>query len=154
MWARPSYSHLEIVSTDLPTETPTCLNQDNQNLADLSLLRPPIVQTNNTGTGILSPFSIAYAFRPRLRVRLTLSRFTLLRKPWAFGDTEFHCVYRYSCQHTHFYLLQLSSRVNLQRLIERSSTDSLLESKSSVLYFQSRILSAPNPLTSELLRFL
>ena len=65
---------------------------------------------------------ITYAFRPRLRVRLTLSRVTLLRKPWTFGDTVFHRVYRYSCQHTHFHFLQLPSRVNLHRLIERSPT--------------------------------
>jgi hypothetical protein len=44
-------------------------------------------------------FAIAYAFRPRLRDRLTLSRLTLLRKPWAYGERVFHPLYRYSCQH-------------------------------------------------------
>ena len=83
---------------------------------------PPSLKQSYTGTGILNPFSIAYAFRPRLRVRLTLSRVTLLRKPWAFGEPEFHGLYRYSCQHTHFHLLQLPSRVNLHRLMERSPT--------------------------------
>ena len=35
-------------------------------------------------------FSIAYAFRPRLRSRLTLSRLALLRNPWAFGGEVSH----------------------------------------------------------------
>ena len=68
---------------------------------------------------------IGYGYRPDLRGRLTLSRVTLLRKPWTYGDTVFHRVYRYTCRHTHFHLLQLPSQVNLHRLIERSSTDSL-----------------------------
>uniref|UniRef100_A0A2P2K9Q4 Uncharacterized protein n=1 Tax=Rhizophora mucronata TaxID=61149 RepID=A0A2P2K9Q4_RHIMU len=45
---------------------------------------------------------IDYAFRPRLRGRLTLRRLTLRRNPWTFGDTVFHSVCRYSCQHSHF----------------------------------------------------
>ena len=61
---------------------PTCLNLDNQRQAGLSLLRPPL--------GTLSfarrfrnvrLISIAYASRPRLRTRLTLSGLTFLRKP-------------------------------------------------------------------------
>ena len=45
---------------------------------------------------------IDYAFRPRLRGRLTLRRLTLRRNPWTFGDSVFHTVCRYSCQHSHF----------------------------------------------------
>jgi hypothetical protein len=45
---------------------------------------------------------IDYAFRPRLRGRLTLLRLTLSRNPWTFGDRVSHSVYRYSCQHSHF----------------------------------------------------
>ena len=55
-------------------------------------------------------FSIAYAFRPRLRDRLTLSRLALLRKPWAFGERVSHPLYRYSCQHDLFRKVQPSSR--------------------------------------------
>jgi hypothetical protein len=55
-------------------------------------------------------FSITYAFRPRLRDRLTLGRRTLPRKPWAYGDGDSHPVYRYSCQHKHLSDLQRSSR--------------------------------------------
>ena len=47
--------------------------------------------------------SIDYAFRPRLRDRLTLGGRTFPRKPWAFGDRDSHPVFRYSCLHGHLY---------------------------------------------------
>ena len=65
---------------------------------------------------------IDYAFRPRLRDRLTLRRLTLRRNPWTFGDTVFHSVCRYSCQHSHFRYLQDASRLSLRRITERSAT--------------------------------
>ena len=43
---------------------------------------------------------IAYAFRPRLRGRLTLLRLALSRNPWTFGDRVSHPVCRYSCHHS------------------------------------------------------
>ena len=48
------------------------------------------------GSGIFKIYliPIGYAFRPDLRGRLTLIRFTLIRKPWAFGEYEFHVFYR------------------------------------------------------------
>src|SRR5436190_17750271 len=58
---------------------------------------------------------IDYAFRPRLRDRLTLRRLALRRNPWTFGDSVFHTVFRYSCQHSHFCNLQELSRVSLRR---------------------------------------
>ena len=69
---------------------------------------------------------IDYAFRPRLRDRLTLRRLTLRRNPWTFGDSVFHTVCRYSCQHSHFRDLQEPSRVSLRRLTERSATAYIL----------------------------
>ena len=71
---------------------------------------PLTVKRILTGTGIFNLFAIAYAFRPRLRIRLTLSRLALLRKPWVFGDTVFHSVYRYLCLHILFCTLQHASR--------------------------------------------
>ena len=65
---------------------------------------------------------IDYAFRPRLRGRLTLRRLTLRRNPWTFGDTVFHSVCRYSCQHSHFRSLQDASRLSLHQQTERSAT--------------------------------
>ena len=72
--------------------------------------------------GNIHPVPIDYAFRPRLRGRLTLRRLTLRRNPWTFGDSVFHTVCRYSCQHSHFRCLQRPSRVHLRRLTERSAT--------------------------------
>ncbi len=65
---------------------------------------------------------IDYAFRPRLRGRLTLRRLTLRRNPWTFGDSVSHAVCRYSCQHSHFRYLQEPSRVSLHGPTERSAT--------------------------------
>ena len=45
---------------------------------------------------------IAYAFRPRLRGRLTLLRLASSRNPWTFGERVSHPLCRYSCQHSHF----------------------------------------------------
>ena len=53
--------------------------------------------------------SITYAFRPRLRNRLTLGRLTLPRNPWAYGERVSHTFYRYSSLHKLFHSLQLSS---------------------------------------------
>ena len=66
--------------------------------------------------------SIDYAFRPRLRSRLTLRGLTLRRNPWDFGESVSHTLCRYSCQHSHFRYLQRPSRVRLHRLTERSAT--------------------------------
>ena len=54
---------------------------------------------------------IDYAFLPRLRGRLTLRRLALRRKPWTFGESVSHTLYRYSCQHSHFRYLQTTSRL-------------------------------------------
>jgi hypothetical protein len=43
---------------------------------------------------------IDYAFRPRLRGRLTLLRLALSRNPWTFGDRVSHPVCRYSRHHS------------------------------------------------------
>ena len=59
---------------------------------------------------------IDYAFPPRLRGRLTLRRLTLRRNPWSFGDSVFHTVCRYSCQHSHYRYLQNTSRYSFTDL--------------------------------------
>jgi hypothetical protein len=79
---KDSSSHLGVKTLWIYLEDPpTCLNRDNHRPADLSLLRYPIVQTHNMRFRNFNRIPIAYAFRPRLRVRLTLSGLTLLRKP-------------------------------------------------------------------------
>jgi hypothetical protein len=74
----------------LTRATPTCLPQDDHRLGSLSLPRPPIGQMVATWYRNINLFAIDYAFRPRLRTRLTLSRRTLLRKPWAIGGGDSH----------------------------------------------------------------
>ena len=54
--------------------------------------------------------SIDYAFRPRLRSRLTLGGRAWPRNPSVFGDGDSHPIDRYSRQHPLFQNLQDSSR--------------------------------------------
>src|SRR5438552_9416076 len=70
--------------------TPTCLPQDDHHLGSPSRPRPPIGQTEATWYRNINLFAIDYAFRPRLRSRLTLSRRTLLRNPWTIGEGDSH----------------------------------------------------------------
>src|SRR5919201_2293295 len=56
----------------------------------LPFLVTPSVITGTTWYRNINLFAIGYAFRPRLRSRLTLSRRTLLRKPWAIGGGDSH----------------------------------------------------------------
>ena len=53
---------------------------------------------------------IDYAFRPRLRDRLTLRGLALRRNPWTSGESVSHTLYRYSCQHSHFHALHKPSQ--------------------------------------------
>ena len=59
---------------------------------------------------------IDYAFRPRLRGRLTLRGLALRRNPWTFGGSVSHTPCRYSCQHSHFPYLQPASRTTFTGL--------------------------------------
>ena len=79
---RASRSRLrECVPTDLPAGTPYTL-QPALPIAGLPiLLRHPIVITKTHWYRNIDLFPIDYAFRPRLRDRLTLSGRTFLRKP-------------------------------------------------------------------------
>ena len=76
------------------------------------------------GSGILLIYLIPidYAFRPRLRGRLTLIRFTLIRKPWAFGEQEFNLFYRVLMPASSLLSPPAILTNNLRRLIERSPT--------------------------------
>ena len=70
-----------------------------------SLLRPSITRIRWYRN--INLWSIDYAFRPRLRIRLTLGGRTFPRKPWVFGDRNSHPVFRYSCLHGHLYAVHL-----------------------------------------------
>ena len=101
--------------------------------------------------------SIDYAFRPRLRTRLTLGGFTLPRKPWVYGEQDSHLLYRYSFRHNHFRDVQASLPSPFTRS-ERSPTPAQRRrrhtSRSFGCTLEPRSFSAQSLSTSELLRTL
>jgi hypothetical protein len=117
----------------------------------------PSVIADATWYGNINPLAIGYAFRPRLRSRLTLSRRTLLRKPWTIGGEDSHlpCVTHAgilaSCRSTD----RLRVRFKQQ---ERSPTTQAARRRPESIASEVRLspveLSAPEHLTSELLRTL
>ena len=139
---------------DLPGATPTCLPQDNHRLGSLSLPRPSIGQTDATWYRNINLLAIDYAFRPRLRSRLTLSRRTLLRNPWAIGGGDSHPSF---VTHAGILTSQASTAgfrrrfTGLGTLSYRASCDA---PAASVTSLSPVTLSAPEHLTSELLRTL
>ena len=136
-------------------DPPTRLNRDNRRPAGLSLLRHPIASwTQSNRYGNINPFSIAYAVRPRLRTRLTLSGLTFLRKPWVFGERVSRPFSRYSFRHNHFCVVDptLRSSFFLQQNAPLPDVFRRIQSFGGEL--ESRTLSAQDPLTSELLRTL
>src|SRR5699024_12442709 len=53
-----------------------------------TLLRPPIASNDSWWYRNINLLSIAYAYRPQLRTRLTQSGRAFLWKPWAFGGGD------------------------------------------------------------------
>ena len=94
----------------MPTQHPTRLNRDNQTPGLATFLRHSFSQTLNTKHGNINPLSIAYAFQPRLRYRLTLGGVTWPRNPWIFGGRDSRPPYRYLCHHQLLWDLQHSLR--------------------------------------------
>ena len=141
-------------ASDLPEATPTCLAQDDHRLGSLSLPRPPIGQMTATWYRNINLLSIDYAFRPRLRSRLTLSRRTLLRNPWAIGGGDSHPSFV-----THAGILTShGSTAGFHRRFTAMGTLSYRAScdapAASAVCLSPVELSAPEHLTSELLRTL
>ena len=67
--------------------------------------------------------SIDYAFRPRLRCRLTPGGRTCPGKPWDSGGRDFHPAFRYSCPHNRWHPLHGRFRAPLRRWMPRSPTN-------------------------------
>ena len=107
---------------DLPTRPPYVLRPAPPVAGWPTLLRHPIVQTNYEWYRNINLFSIDYAFRPRLRDRLTLGGLPLPRKPWAFGERSSHPFYRYSCRQSLFCAPSAVLTVYLVSRTERSPT--------------------------------
>ena len=100
-------------------EHPTGLDHHIQSVADLTSCVTPLLKHYSASTGILNLFPITYAFRPRLRGRLTLGGRTFPRKSWNFGGQDSHLAFRYSCPHNHFYAVhaQFPLRFNPHRTL-------------------------------------
>ena len=101
--------------------------------------------------------SIDYAFRPRLRVRLTLGGFTVPRNPWVCGEQDSHLLCRYLFRHNHFQDVQASLPSPFTRP-ERSPTTSRTQRVHEIRSFgcalKPRSFSAQDLSISELLRTL
>ena len=74
------------------------------------LFTPSSPHRSNSQYGNINPLSIGISFRINLRVRLTLIRLALIRKPWSFGVRVSHPHYRYLCLHLLFQPLQHTLR--------------------------------------------
>ncbi len=96
----------------LPPSAPLPFNVLFRQHAALSLLRHHFAL--QASTGILTRSSIGYAFRLRLRDRLTLIRLALIRKPWSFGEGVSRPLYRYLYLHLLFHKLQYGSHHTFQ----------------------------------------
>ena len=130
------------------------MTQDDHRLGSHSLPRPPIGQMSATWYRNINLLSIDYAFRPRLRSRLTLSRRTLLRNPWAIGGGDSHPSFV-----THAGILtSQGSTAGFPRRFTAMGTlsyrSTCVEPEASVASLSPVTLSAPEHLTSELLRTL
>ena len=121
----------------------------------LSYPVPPSVIAVGTWYRNINLFAIAYAFRPRLRSRLTLSRLALLRNPWTFGGGVSHSSFV-----THASILtSRASTAGLRRRFAGLGTlpyhsEPNSKSVASAPSLSPVTLSAPGHLTSELLRTL
>src|SRR3954454_1649464 len=136
----------------------TCLPPRNRRRVPLAFLVPPSVITDATWYGNINPLAIGYAFRPRLRSRLTLSRRTLLRKPCTIGGGDSHPSFV-----THAGILtSRPSTAGFRRRFAGPRTLSYRVRRSedrrtpaaSAIGLSPATFSAPDHLTSELLRTL
>ena len=93
---RVSGSGPRIFLKPLPTRLKALFHQYSA-LAFLSLRR----SNSHRQSRNVDRVSIAYASRPRLRVRLTPGGRTCPGKPRDSGDRDSHPVFRYSCPHNH-----------------------------------------------------
>ena len=116
------------------------------------LLRPSI--TRHRKYRNMNRFSFDYAFRPRLRSRLTLGGLTWPRNPWTFGVRVSRPHFRYSCQHPHFPALHHGSHHSFSARGTLPYHRPEGRSAASAHGLSPVIFSVQARLTSELLRFL
>ena len=95
---------------DLPTDPTYDLTPEQPVSGCATFLRHSFSQTIHTKFRNINLMSIDYAFRPRLRIRLTLGGFTWPRNPCIYGGRDSRSPYRYSLQHQLLWDLQRSLR--------------------------------------------
>ena len=141
---------------------PTSLNHLIQQMADLPFCVPPITLTPN-GALInrwyrnINLFSITYAFRPRLRDRLTLGRLTLPEETLGFRRAGFSPAL--SLLMSAWSLLSCPAFLTVDLQPEQNAPLPIFFSReknpvASVVCFSPVTFSAQTHSTSELLRFL
>ena len=135
----------------LPPSAPTPFNRLFRQPAEVSLPRPRVARM--ASAGMLTGSSICLAIRLIIRIRLTPGRLTSPGNPWSYGGGESHPPYRYLCLHLLFQTLHGGSRLPLRRRLECSPTDTNV-SRGFSAQLNTRLLSMPDPSTSELLRTL
>ena len=139
--------------TDLPISQPNCLDADIQYRAYPILLRPPIAQMVRRWYRNINLLSIAYAFRPRLRSRLTLSGRAFLRETLGIRWRDSHPSFA-----THTGILTSKRSTSPSGLasqpLERSPTTVRRTVRSFGDTFSPGTFSAQSHSTSELLRTL
>jgi hypothetical protein len=91
----------------------------------LSFPVPPLLITNQRWCWNVDQLSIAYAFRPRLRSRLTLGRLTLPRKPQTYGEHVSHA-FLATCAGIRTSVRSTRPSGQASRHTERSSTTTML----------------------------
>ena len=88
------------------------------------------------------------AFALFFRGRFTLHRHTVCRKPRTFGFHDFYMIWRYSCQHSHFWYLQFYLTIDLQRFTERSATFQCALMQKQSFWWRKEIAASVNDLSS------
>ena len=135
----------------LRPSAPTPFNPVFRHRAEVSLPRPRV--TCAASVGMLTDSSICIGSRLIIRFRLTPGRLTSPGNPWSYGGGESHPPYRYLYLHLLFHALHAGSRLALRRCMECSPTDPN-GSRGFSAQLDTRLLSMPDPSTSELLRTL
>ncbi len=135
----------------LSPSTSTLFNALFRQGAEVSLLRLRIAIKGSDG--ILTVSSIGLAVRLILRLRLTPGRLTLPGKPWSFGESASHTLYRYLYLHLLFQILQQRSPSTFNGNWN-APLPMYITSHGFGVWFNTRLLSMRSPSTSELLRTL
>ena len=147
-----SSSALAVEAPDLPRASGYRLKPGHPSPGRPILLRPSI--TRHRKYRNMNRFSFDYAFRPRLRYRLTLGGLTWPRNPWTFGVRVSRPHFRYSCQHPHFPALHHGSHHSFSARGTLPYHRPEGRSAASAHGLSPVIFSVQARLTSELLRFL